>query len=148
MVEAPIKWSREARQALYAIVGRRNPIAITDARQGRKASLSLLVWDEASNALFDALLDTGLTALIQAMPGYGVDGNLYLSIGGVEVESVTNAANIPGWRWTLDVSEVDRPAGGLQGSVAGTWQTVLDGNNAWSDVLGRYGDWAGTLTNP
>jgi hypothetical protein len=148
MMEAPIKWSREARQALYAIVGRRNPIAITDARQGRKASLSLLVWDEASNALFDALLDTGLTALVQAMPGYGVNGNLYLSIGGVEVESVTNAANIPGWRWTLEVTEVDRPAGGLQGSSAGTWQTVADNNLAWSDVLGGYDEWSTVLTNP
>jgi hypothetical protein len=106
------------------------------------------VWDEASNALFDALLDTGLTALVQAMPGYGVNGNLYLSIGGVEVESVTNAANIPGWRWTLEVSEVDRPAGGLQGSSAGTWQTVMDNNMAWSDVLGGYDEWSTVLTNP
>jgi uncharacterized protein YcfL len=148
MMEAPIKWSREARQALYQIVGRRNPIAITDARPGRKASLSLLVWDEASNALFDSLLDTGLTALIQAMPGYGVDGNLYLSIGAVDVESVTNAANIPGWRWTLEVSVVDRPSGGLQGSASGTWQTVSDHNVDWADVFNKNEVWSDVLTNP
>jgi hypothetical protein len=148
MMEAPIKWSREARQALYQIVGRRNPIAITDARPGRKASLSLLVWDEASNALFDSLLDTGLTALIQAMPGYGVNGNLYLSIGAVDVESVTNAANIPGWRWTLEVSVVDRPSGGLQGSASGTWQTVSDHNVDWADVFNKNEVWSDVLTNP
>ncbi|KPC58684.1 hypothetical protein ADL35_49285, partial [Streptomyces sp. NRRL WC-3753] len=110
--------------------------------------LTLLVWDEGSNVTFDALLDTGLPALIQAMPGYGIDGNLYLSIGQVEVESVTNAANIPGWRWTLSVTEIDRPEGGLQGSSAGTWQDVNDTFATWNDVLTDKDRWADVLTNP
>jgi hypothetical protein len=82
------------------------------------------------------------------MPGYGVDGNLYLSIGGVEVESVTGAANIPGWRWSLEVTEVDRPSGGLQGSSLGTWQTVQDHNVDWADVFNKNDDWTNVLTNP
>ncbi|WP_369190156.1 hypothetical protein [Streptomyces sp. R08] len=148
MVEAPIKWQREARAAGYSIVGRRNPVIVTDTRPGRTATLTLLVWDEPSNTTFDALLDTGLPALIQATPGYGIDGNLYLSIGQVEVESVTNAANIPGWRWTLSVTEIDRPGGGLQGSSSGTWQTVYDTFATWSDMFSAQDSWADVLTNP
>ncbi|MBA9050787.1 MULTISPECIES: hypothetical protein [Streptomyces] len=148
MVESPVTWQREARSNAYAVVGRRNPIVVTDTRPGRTATLTLLVWDEASNTTFDALLDTGLPALIQAMPGYGIDGNLYLSIGQVEVESVTGAANIPGWRWTLSVTEIDRPDGGLQGSSAGTWKTLNDTFSTWNDVFTAKDQWATVLTNP
>lgn len=148
MVEEPITWARDARMSAYSVVGRRNPVVVTDTRPGRTATVTFLVWDEASNAQFDSLLDTGLPALIQAMPGYGVDGNLYVSIGQVEVESVTGAATVPGWRWTLSVTEIDRPDGGLQGSSAGTWQTLSDAFDTWGDVLTGFGAWSGVLVDP
>jgi len=148
MMENPITWQRQARMAAYQIVGRRNPVVVSDVRPGRTASLSILIWDEQSNALFDELLDSGFPVLIQAMPGYGVDGNLYLAIQDVEVESATGAANIPGWRWTLAVTEVDRPVGGLQGSANGTWQTVYDTFATWQEVFESFDTWTDVLVYP
>ncbi|MFJ9318807.1 hypothetical protein [Streptomyces globisporus] len=148
MMEAPLKWSRAARSARYDIVGRKNPMHITGPRAGRTSSLTVLVWDPAANALFDSLLDSGTVALIQAMPGYGIDGNLYVSVGDVDVEPLSPDAREEGWRWTLDITEVDRPDGGLQGSSGSTWQTIL-GNSAygtWEDLFRAHETWTTVLT--
>ncbi|AKY02165.1 hypothetical protein AVV13_gp16 [Streptomyces phage SF1] len=147
MMETAIKWERAARKTSLTIVGRKNPVDITDVRGGRTGSLSILVWDESSHVLFDQLLDSGLPVLIQAMPGYGVAGNLFLSIGDVSAENVLGVANEPGWRWALAVSEIDRPDGGLQGSAGRTWQDVMDENADWAAVDAKFATWAGVLTN-
>jgi hypothetical protein len=147
MMETAVKWDRAARSAALTIVGRRNPVQITDVRGGRTGSLSILIWDEPSQVLFDQLLDPGLPVLIQAMPGYGLPGNLYVSVGDSSTESVVNVASDEGWRWTLAVSEIDRPEGGLQGSAAGTWQDVMATNADWGAVDATFGNWAQVLTN-
>ncbi|MFE9335278.1 hypothetical protein [Streptomyces sp. NPDC007063] len=146
MMEAPPAWSRAARSATYDVIGRRNPIQVSSERSGRKASVSVLVWDEAEHYTLDALLDSGLPALIQAMPGYGLPGNLYVSIGDATAESVTGEANTPGWRWAFEITEIDRPYGGLQGSALSTWQTVLDNYDTWEDVFDAFDTWADVLT--
>jgi hypothetical protein len=146
MMETAIKWERAARKTSLAIVGRKNPVDITDVRLGRTGTLSVLIWDEPSHVLFDQLLDPGLPVLIQAMPGYGLPGNLYLSVGDVSSESVVGVANDEGWRWTLAVNSVDRPEGGLQGSAAGTWQDVLGDYGTWSAVDASFPSWTEVLT--
>ncbi|MFF4952280.1 hypothetical protein [Streptomyces chattanoogensis] len=146
MVEAPPKWSRAARSSRYEVVGRKNPVHITGVRGGIEASVSFLVWDEVSNGLLNALLDSGLPALMQAMPGYGVSGNRYLSIGDIEVEPLSPDAREDGWRWTLQLAEIDRPSGGLQGSASLTWQSITDTYATWEDLFDADATWAEVLT--
>ncbi|MFI7009964.1 hypothetical protein [Streptomyces sp. NPDC050145] len=146
MMETPPTWARAARTARYDIVGRKNPIQRTAVRAGRTASISVLVWDPAAHELFDSLLDSGLPALIQAMPGYGLDGNLYVSVGNVEAAPLVPDAREDGWRWTLEIAEIDRPAGGMQGSAGLTWQDINDGYDTWDDVFAAHESWATVLT--
>lgn len=146
MMESPPSWTRQARSAAYPIVGRARPTHVTGKRAGRSGSIRVLVWDTAAYALLDSLLDTGLPALVQAMPGYGIDGNLYVSVGDAEVESVTGIANEPGWRWTLPITEIDPPEGGLQGSAGLTWQDIFDGYDTWGDLFEAHSSWATVLT--
>lgn len=145
MIEAPLQWSRASRSATYSIVGRKNPVHVTSLRAGRTSNVTLLIWDASANALFNSLLDSGLPALIQAMPGYGVEGNLYLSIGDVSVEPLDPDARQPGWRWTLSVTEIDRPSGGLQGTAGATWQSINDRYATWADVFNADATWADVL---
>lgn len=146
MMEAPVKWSRAVRAAVYQIVGRKNPVIATDRRSGRTSSISVIVDDPADNAQFDSLLDSGLPALIQAMPGYGIDGNLYVHVGDTDNDPLHPAANTPGWRWTLPITEIDRPVGGIQGSALSTWQDINDDNTDWFAVFDGYATWADVLT--
>jgi hypothetical protein len=145
LMEAPIKWSRAARSTTLDIVGRTNPVSISSKRAGGTSSLSVLVWDPSAHVQLNALLDSGLPALIQAMPGYGIDGNLYLSVGDVDSDPVMDAADDPGWRWTLNVTKIDRPSGGIQGSALSTWQTILDRYTTWADVYEAFDTWADVL---
>ncbi|WP_158727285.1 hypothetical protein [Streptomyces sp. NRRL S-31] len=146
MVEEPLSWSRAARSQRYDVVGRKNPIHVTGARAGRQSSITVLTWDPEANALFDSLLDAGTVALVQAMPGYGIDGNLYVSIGDVDVEPLNSDAREYGWRWTLAITEVDRPDGGLQGSASTTWQTITNTYATWEDLFSSHETWADVLT--
>lgn len=145
-MEAPLSWSREARSASYSIIGRKNAISRSDVRAGRTSSITVLIWDQASNALFDSLLDSGLVALIQAMPGYGISGNLYVDIGGATCDPLSPDAREDGWRWTLEIAERDRPAGGLQGSAGKTWADIADGFTSWDELFTAYDTWTDVLT--
>lgn len=146
MMEAPLKWSRAARSARYDIVGRKNPMHVSSVRAGRESSITLLIWDQESNELFNSLLDAGLPALIQAMPGYGLDGNLYVSIGDTECEPLDPDAREPGWRWSLSITEIDRPGGGLQGSSGKTWQNIYDAYASWDALFDAWANWTDVLT--
>ncbi|MBA0054300.1 hypothetical protein E0L36_26645 [Streptomyces sp. AJS327] len=146
MPEAPLAWSRAARSVSYDIVGRRNPISISSRRAGRVGSLTLLTWDTSTADALDALLDSGLPCLIQAAPGLGVSGNLYVRVGDASVEPVSTYARDEARRWVLEIGEIDRPRGGIQGSAGRTWDDVED-LETWSDVNDGYADWAGVLTN-
>jgi hypothetical protein len=145
LMESPVKWSRPARSTTLDIVGRTNPVNISGKRAGGTSSLSVLVWDPSAHEQLNSLLDNGLPVLIQAMPGYGINGNLYLSVGDVDSEPVMDAANEPGWRWTLNVAKIDRPSGGIQGSAISTWQDILDGYDTWADVFDAFDTWADVL---
>ncbi|WP_458085809.1 hypothetical protein [Streptomyces malaysiensis] len=144
-MESPLSWDRAARASVLEPRGRTNPIVITDKRSGRTGSITALVWDENSSALLNALLDSGAPALIQAMPGLGVEGNLYVSIGDVTSAPLVSDAREEGWRWTLAVTEVDRPVGGVQGSATNTWQNLLDNFDTWDDVFNAFDTWADVL---
>ena len=143
---APISWDRKARAGVYQIVGSRYPVVETDVRGSREGALAVHVWDADRHAALDALLDSGLPVLVQAMPGHGIDGNLYLHVGDVSADPLSWNATVPGWRWTLSVVEVDRPTGGLEGSADRTWQIVRDSYDTWDDVASRYATWADVLT--
>ncbi|MET9425646.1 hypothetical protein ABZY06_33920 [Streptomyces sp. NPDC006540] len=147
LMEAPLKWTRVARSAALSIVGRTNPIHVTGKRAGRTGSLSVLIWDASVHDMFNSLMDSGAALLLQAMPGYGLQGNLYLSVGDVEADPITGAANEPGWRWTMAVTEIDRPVGGIQGSALSTWNTILSdlGYADWGDVMDAHDTWADVL---
>ncbi|WP_405560681.1 hypothetical protein [Streptomyces sp. NBC_01180] len=146
LMETPLEWSRAARSTEFDIVDRTNPVPISGVRGGNKGSLSILVWDAGTNTQFNELLSPGQPVLIQANPGYGINGNLYVSVGDSSAEQVSGSANEPGWRWTLAVTEIDRPTGGVQGSALATWQSILDNFDTWADVYDAFDTWADVLT--
>ncbi|MGW2591666.1 hypothetical protein ACWCXC_15575 [Streptomyces sp. NPDC001515] len=146
MMEGPLTWAREARSARYDIVGRKHPVHRTDVRAGRTSNITVLIWDAGAHDQFNNLLDAGGPALIQAMPGYGIEGNLYVAVGAVEVEPLSPDAREDGWRWKLAVTEVDRPDGGLQGSAASTWASILSGYSTWEALFFGNETWTDVLT--
>lgn len=145
MMAAPPTWARAARQTLTDVVGRRNPIPVFDVRGTRTADFTVYAWtaDEADQV--DALLDPGSCLLVQAAPGYGLPGNLYVSVGDAQRDPISDDARDEGWTYSLSVTEVDRPVGGLRGTAGRTWQDILDNYATWYDVFQDYPDWQAVL---
>ena len=145
ILESPPQWSRSANSTAHRIVGRRNPVVVSDVRGGRSTTVSALVFDRKVNETLDKLLDSGSPALIQAMPGLGLSGNVYVTIGDVDSDYLSSSAREDGWRWIADITETDRPTGGIQGSALRTWTDVQTTYATWDDMFAAHSDWTGVL---
>lgn len=145
MAENP-SWSMAARSAGYEVIGRAAPVMVSEVRASRTGTLKVRLADWDTNDVARQLLASGLPLLMQAAPGHGMDGNHYFAVGDASYAPENWNATQPGWLWTLDVTEIDRPVGGLQGSASRTWQDVLDEFETWDDVFAAYGTWLDVQT--
>lgn len=135
-------WSRAIEQGVYPIRGAAFPVTVSDVRQARTGSLEVYTWTPDEQAALHWLVGTGAVLLLQ---GLGL-GSVYVAVGDVQDASVTDDG-VDQWRiWTLELTEVARPRGGMQGSAERTWQDVADDHATWLDVAATYTTWLGVLT--
>lgn len=144
--EAPLSWARQARSATYNIVGRVNPIQVTSTRAGRAGTLTALVWDAEDSETLNKVLDYGTPILLQAMPGNGLDGNVFAHVGDVAEDPVSWNSTVPFRRWSFPLIQIDRPSGGMQGSALRTWDDAIGDLETWSAFYDAYENWAEVLT--
>ena len=146
MMAENLSWERAARSAVYPVVGRSSPVVISEVRSSKAGQIKIRVGRLDEHSALEALLSSGLPILLQVTPGYaGITGNLYLAVGDVQWEPESWSAAVPGWLWTLNVTEIDRPAGGIEGSADRTWQDVLGSHQTWREIEERYGSWTDVL---
>lgn len=153
------------------VLGRANPVIISDVMSGREGSFSFLVGNIygadqlGSQDDFEQLLADGDVLLFQSVfsKASGVQ-DLYFEVDSVNVERVTpvtpnvrgNLATntsyltdeeylYPVLRYTVDFTEVDRPATTDVGVTDTTWQDVLDYYATWNDVLTGNSTWLQVL---
>ncbi|WP_425837345.1 hypothetical protein [Streptomyces fractus] len=134
------EWQRQARQGVNNIRGRTRPIVISDVRSSRTGSVGLVTQtDDERDALW-WVLDSGNVLLLQWPPTFG-ERDAYVSVGDVTESRITDLAEHTDRTWTLALTEVDRPFGGMVGSPDRTWQTVLDSGSSWSSALSGATTW-------
>lgn len=139
-----LSWSRASRAAHHMIVGREHPVVVADRRPGRTGEISLYAWTLAESAALDALIEPELPLLIQAMPGKGLVGNLYVAVGATTESPLADTEDA--WRWTWALTRVDRPLGGISGTAGRTWAALLAEHGTWEAVYEAYPTWARVLT--
>ncbi|MEV4037723.1 hypothetical protein [Streptomyces umbrinus] len=138
-------WQRSARQGVNQVRGRSRPIVISDVRSSRTGSLALVTHSESERDSLWWVLDTGHVLLLQWPPGWG-ERDTYVSIGDVTEAHITELAEFSDRTWTLALTEVDRPFGGIVGSADRTWQTVAESGADWSDALAGATTWLDVYT--
>ncbi|MEU0940292.1 hypothetical protein [Embleya sp. NPDC005971] len=135
-------WSRKVDRGVYPVRGSRMPVVVSDTRMSREGSVAVYTRDADEQAALDWLLDTGATLLLQGLNL----GSVYVSVGDSDDAPVDNDGSDP-WRlWTLPITEVDRPIGGMAGTAGRTWQDVYNNYATWQDVFDAYETWLGVLT--
>lgn len=131
--------TRQARNGVFPIIGRTNPVAITDVRLAREWQMTVKA-DSVSDAdAIELVLTGGDPLLIQVPP----DGN-DIPGGYVVVGTMTRRrfghASVRRW-FDLPCTVVAPPGPGVVGATM-TWQALVADFGNWSDVLSAFGTWA------
>lgn len=143
-------YSREARiLGKYSVIGRKNPVVITDVTSGMTGEMEVLVhispnWTHGfgtANRDFQIkeLIDQGSVYYYQSvLPMFtGID-DFYFVIEDVSFErlneSVSPFAGLPITVWTIKFTEVDRPSNLDIAVGGGTWTQVDSTYASWANV--------------
>jgi hypothetical protein len=120
---------RAADVGVFHVLGRSVPVAVAAARKAPTgtAAFNTITRDDAD--AFARILADGSPLLLSTPYGYGF-GNRYVVFHDVTESRRTRVGATPDRRWAVAFSEVDVPIGA--GAAVG---------NAWTDVLGAYGNW-------
>jgi hypothetical protein len=132
--------SRDITQSVSPVLNRNSPVVISYGRRFLQGDLRLITLDDEAR---ERLIEIAEFPVIVWMPrtGYGVDQPLYLAIGNLSEIRPSPLGAEPSRRWTLAITQIDRPPPDFPYSVAGqSWQDVLDSTDLWSDVLVGYDD--------
>lgn len=144
-VSAMPEWKRGARQGVHEIRGRSRPVILTDVRASRTGSVVLSTATDAERQALVWLLSSGHTLLAQWPASWG-ESDVYIQVGDVDEARPSGYAPQSDREWTLALTEVDRPIGGLVGTAGRTWQAVRDGYGTWAGVLAGARTWLDVLT--
>lgn len=140
----------------YKVLGRENPIVLTDAMGGRTGTMILLV---SPNFLtiydlddLDMLITYRDTLLFQPFwAGAGMQ-DIYLKVTDVSVSRLTIAktdnSTVPSHLVTVNFTEVDRPDTKGPATAIGTWGDVLNRFSTWQEVLSSRENWLDLLNRP
>lgn len=146
-------WSdvvRPARGAVFPVLGRRDPVAVTEVRGSRRFDVTIYAEDsDANDELMDALA-SGEVILLQT-PGPSETCNLnrrrFPEQGYFFVGDVTSSRPVRGSAThvvTLPLTEVAAPAYTIGGSAV-TWECVEDNFATWADVQSFFPTWFDVL---
>jgi hypothetical protein len=138
-------WTRAARQGVSQVRGRVLPVVISDVRGGATGDLTVVT--ETDDDVDDLwwVLESGGPLLLQWPPGWG-QRDMYVSVGDVAEAPIVDYAEFHDRTWTLPLTEVDRPIGGVTGSADRTWTTVSSSASTWAVALTGATSWLDVLT--
>lgn len=102
-----------SRSALYDILNRHAPVAVSQLRSEARTSIRLLTRNKAERATLLKMLATGrILQYRNPDPSYP-ESNWYVSVGEISEERISPDHRDWNRRWTLEVAVVDRPVGAL-----------------------------------
>jgi hypothetical protein len=132
--------------AEHVILGREYPQIINDgARKSAKYQLSIRTQTDTENNRLDAILSGSAPLLLQMVFPFTTAAKwTYINVGPVNNSPVTLVFGDPKRVWTLPVTEIDRPVGGI--AAQRTYADVAVEVASYSALLAKYATYTGVLT--
>ncbi|MGQ4513703.1 hypothetical protein [Streptomyces sp. DW26H14] len=134
-------WSRPIETTEYRVRGRRNSVILYDVRGGLTGTVQVWTMDDTDRVGLHFALDSGAPLLFQFWPGVGLE-DAYYSVSDVTEARFSPVGSEGRRRWSLTLTQVDAPIGGVSGTagwtvqdVLSTWDTGLDVSNNYGSVL-------------
>lgn len=139
-VEAVPERSRQGRVGILPILGRADPIAVTDLRQSGTGSLQAMTFTAAEATKLLALLADGGVVLYRAPAGWR-NNWMYLALGDVTEMPLVGGAD-PTTEWSIGYTVVAAPSTtSAQGSAGQTWSDVPTTYATWTAEIAAKATW-------
>lgn len=138
------------------VLGRSNPVVVTDVVGGRKGSFTFWVGDVLPPPLttdgvneYEQLMEEGRVMLFRAFDDNknGVKP-LYFILESFDRELITKSTENGIWRYDANFTEVDRPATGVISVSNVDWDDVKTTFATWTTVNSNRGSWLAVLQDP
>lgn len=110
---------------VHNVLGRKYPIVAYGTLSSKSGTMGLLTGNEAATEAMATFLDYSGLAYLQIPDSRFSE--MYLSIGDVGEEPLTRLQSEDSVWWSLNVIEIDRPDGGLEGNPTSTYDSLRDG---------------------
>jgi hypothetical protein len=135
-----IDWSeiaRPTRVTLYDVVGRTDPVAVTDVHGSRRVTVTLrTTGNDAADRLDDALSQG--RPLFLHVPADVALPSLYAVAGDYSAGRPSKTTSVRYWQ--VDLIEVSPPPSSAMPPPT-TWQNILDSYASWQDVIDAFPTW-------
>jgi hypothetical protein len=137
-----VGWSeieRPSRAEVYDVIGRTDPVVVTDVHGSRRTTVQLVTHDVADTKILDDALSQGHPIFLQ-VPATLQLPSMYASVGGYSYAPLSPRSVRS--RWTIPLIEVAPPPMTLVGNTS-TYATVLATYASYADILDnvdRYRD--------
>lgn len=153
-IQALADVKRSGRTQVYPVIGRKNPVVISDVRSGRTGLVSIMTTGTADYQAVSTLLASGQTLFLQATPA-DMFADMYFVPGDVTERRPASTSTDQTRVWDVDFIEVDSPSGALTSipgnsytavAVFGTYQNLVNHRSTYLDVLNTpYGSGSGGI---
>jgi hypothetical protein len=152
-------WSIAGRVlAQHNVLGRRNPVVLTDKSGGRSGSFIVALFEVPNNdddqENLEQLLTYGDTYMFQCLYHDPRFKDMFFKVTDMSVERLTKAGYSETYNdtvantvlfYTINYIEVDRPSTAGETFALKTWQNIKDGFATWQDVKDANATWLDVL---
>lgn len=133
--------SYTARAGIFPVIGRTDPVAVTDSFSVKSYQLSLRTFTKTEADLLRILVASGDVLYLQTPPDFPSPGGYFVC------GDVTEGRQGMPWadRWfTLPLTKVAAPGADVAATL-GTWQTVINTYPTWTALIAAKATWADVL---
>jgi len=136
------QWSREAPVGVHRVLGRQDPVVVSDVRWWAEGelthyTLSMNQRDEVGN-IWSFGTTLGFYGPVDIIGGIG---RLYILSNQVDERRVSARGYEDAREWHAQITQVAEPTGAARIPVIVTWQDVVNGYATWQDVVDGEDDW-------
>lgn len=132
----------ESAQEVVKVVGRKDPIVVSDVRQYQSGSLSVFTLTPTDRQALLSVLESGaVIAFSPQYPDYGFSDVWYLAVSRVTETRVSPIGSAPERRFTLEFQRVAAPPADFVGPAFRTWQDVVDDDTTWQQLYTSNTTW-------
>lgn len=132
-----------ARGAVYDVLARRDPVAVTEVRGSRRYELTLRAADDVEEAALELALSFGDTAYVHVPAGCVVPRSMWAFVGDVTISRPPRHDSTARY-FVLPLTEVAAPDPAIVGATI-TWAGVTAAYATWADLMVAKPTWADVL---